>query len=67
MTCIDEGARWGDWCRAPPLVWVELVPPPFWLEPTAVVDMLLAGWCSCTSGLSPKARFSGPSMLVERI
>jgi hypothetical protein len=67
MPCISEGARWGDWCEAPPLVWVELVPPPFWLEATAVVDMLLASWCSCTSGMSPKAGFSGPLAMVERI
>jgi hypothetical protein len=25
---------------------VELVPAPFWLEPTAVVDILFVGWCS---------------------
>jgi hypothetical protein len=53
--------------RAPPLVWVELVPPPFWLEPTTVVDMLLACWCNYTLGMSPKARFSGPPVMVETI
>jgi hypothetical protein len=67
MTCIAEGARGGDWCEAPPLVLVELAPPPFWLEPVAVVDMLLAGWCSWTSGISPKVGCSGPSVMVERI
>jgi hypothetical protein len=46
MTCIGEGAHWGDWCGAPLLVWVELAPPSFLLDPAAVVDVLLAGWCS---------------------
>jgi hypothetical protein len=36
---------WGDWKGSPPLVWVELVPPPFWLDPAAVVD-IVASWCS---------------------
>jgi hypothetical protein len=68
MTCTGEGAHRGDWCGAPPLVWVELVPSPFWLEPMAVVvDMLLVGLCSWTSGISPKAGCSGPSVMVERI
>jgi hypothetical protein len=66
MTCIGEGARGGDWCRAPLLGWVELTPPPIWLDPVAVVDML-AGWCSWTSGMSPKAGFSGPSVMAGRI
>jgi hypothetical protein len=52
MTCIGEGALGGDWCGAPPLVWVELVPPPFWLEPAIVVDML--GCCSWISGMLSK-------------
>jgi hypothetical protein len=67
MTCISEGAHWGDWCRGPPLVWVELLPQPFCLKPTVMVDMLLAGWCSCTSGMSPKAKFSRPLAMVERV
>jgi hypothetical protein len=47
MTCSDKDALGGDWCGAPPLVWVELVPPPFWLEPAVVVDMFtgLLGLC----------------------
>jgi hypothetical protein len=52
---------------APPCVWVELVPPLFWLEPTAVVDMLLAGWSSWTSRISPKVECSEPSVMVEKI
>jgi hypothetical protein len=54
MTCTDKGALGGDWCGAPPLVWVELVPPSFWLEPAAVVDMLACcsfeGWVFCGFG-----------------
>jgi hypothetical protein len=41
MTCVGEGAHGGDCCGPSPLVWVKLAPPPIWLEPTAVVDMLL--------------------------
>jgi hypothetical protein len=41
MTCIGEGAREGDWCRVPPLVWVELAPPVFWHDHAAVVHVLL--------------------------
>jgi hypothetical protein len=33
----------------------------------AVVDMLLAGWCSWTFGMSPKVECSEPSAMVERI
>jgi hypothetical protein len=65
MTCAGEGACKGDWCRAPLFVWVELVPLPFGLEHVAVVVMLLVGWCSWTSGMSPKAGCSGPSVIVE--
>jgi hypothetical protein len=54
MICVGEGAHGGDCCGAPPLVWVKLVPPPFWLEPAAVVNILLASSCSWTLGLSPK-------------
>jgi hypothetical protein len=67
MTCISEGAHGGDWCRAPPLVWVELVPSVFWLDPAAVVDMLLTRCCSWTPGISPKVGCSNPSMILERI
>jgi hypothetical protein len=66
MSCVGEGARIGDWCEAPPLVWVELAALPFWLEPTTVVDML-AGWCSWTSRMSPAVERSKPSAMVERV
>jgi hypothetical protein len=33
------------WRGSPPLVWVELVPPPCWLDPTTVAD-ITTGWCS---------------------
>jgi hypothetical protein len=66
MTYIGKGACAGDWCGAPPLVWVELAPPRFWRDPAAAVDML-AGWCSWTSGMSPKDGCSEPSAMVERI
>jgi hypothetical protein len=57
----------GDCYGAPLLVWVKLAPSPFWLEPAVVVDMLLAGWCSWTLGMSPKVGCSEPSIMVERI
>jgi hypothetical protein len=41
------------------LVWVELVPPPFWLDPATVVD-IVAGWCSWSSGMSLKVGCSDP-------
>jgi hypothetical protein len=41
MTCIDEVAHRGDWCKAPPLVSVELMPPVFWLDPADVVEVLV--------------------------
>jgi hypothetical protein len=47
-------------------LWVELAPPPFWLESTAVVD-IMAGWCSWSSGISPKVGCSDPSTMVNRI
>jgi hypothetical protein len=49
------------------LVWAELEPPPFWLDPATVVDMLLVGWCNCTSGMTPKVEWFEPSAMVERI
>jgi hypothetical protein len=64
MTCIGEGALSGDWCGAPPLVWVELVPPLFWLEPAMVVDML-AG-CSWIFGMLSKVGCSVVSAVVGR-
>jgi hypothetical protein len=53
----------GDWCEAPPLVWVELAAPPFYLEPAAV-DML-AG-CGWTCGIVLKVGCSTPSAMVAR-
>jgi hypothetical protein len=41
------------------------VPLPFWLDPAAVVDILLVGWCSWTSGMSPKVGSSEPLAMVE--
>jgi hypothetical protein len=66
MTCINEGAHGGDWCEAPPLVWVELAPLAFLLDPAVVVDVLLAGCWNWTSGISPKASCSRPSVMVAR-
>jgi hypothetical protein len=65
MTCTCEGALGCDWCGAPPLVWVELVPPPLWLEPAAVVDMLTS--CSWNSGMLSKVGCSTSSAMVGRI
>jgi hypothetical protein len=48
------------------LVWVELVPPPFWLDPIAAVDIVV-GWCSWSSGMSPKVGCSDPSVKVDRV
>jgi hypothetical protein len=48
------------------LVWVELVPLTFWLDPVAMVEkMLLVGCCNLTSKMSPKAACSRPSTMVE--
>jgi hypothetical protein len=66
MTCIDEGAHEGDWCGMPSLVWVELTPPTFWLDPTAVVEVLLAGCRISASEMSSKVECSEPSAMVER-
>jgi hypothetical protein len=41
MTLIGDNAYGGDWCRMPPLVWIELVPSTFCLDHVAVVDALL--------------------------
>jgi hypothetical protein len=67
MTCIGEAACGGDWCGAPLSVWVELAALPLWLDPTAMVDILLAGWCSWTLRMSPKVECSDPLVMVERI
>jgi hypothetical protein len=64
MTCTDEGALRGDWCGAPSLVWVELVPPTFWLEPAAMVDMLSC--CSWIFGMLSKVACSAASVMVGR-
>jgi hypothetical protein len=51
----------------PSLVWVELAPLAFWLDPAVVVEMLLmAGCCYSTSVMSPKVACSRPSVVVER-
>jgi hypothetical protein len=49
---------------APPLVWVELAPPVFWLDPAAMVGVLLAGRSTWTSGISPKVGCSEPLVMV---
>jgi hypothetical protein len=51
----------------PPLVWVELAPLAFWLDPVAVVEVLLAGCRTSTSGISPRVACSEPSTMVGRI
>jgi hypothetical protein len=48
------------------LVWVELAPPPFWLESAAMVDKL-AGWCRWTLGISLKVECSEPTAMVGRV
>jgi hypothetical protein len=65
MTCISEGTLRGDWCGASPLVCVELVPFIFWLNPTTVVEVLLARCRTSTSGMSLKVGCSEPSTMVE--
>jgi hypothetical protein len=59
---------WRRLVGAPPLVWVELAPPAFWLDPAAVVEvlLLLARCCNSTSRMSPKATCSRPLAMVER-
>jgi hypothetical protein len=64
MTWSGEGILWGDWYGAPPLVWVELTAPPFWLEPTVVVDML-AG-CGWACGAVLRVRCSTLSTMVGK-
>jgi hypothetical protein len=67
MTCINKGALRGDWFGVPPLVCVELVPPMFWLDHAAVVEVLLAECRTSTSRMSPKVGCSEPSAMMERI
>jgi hypothetical protein len=39
----------------------------FWLDPAAMVDVLLVGcWCS-SSGISPKVACSRPSVIAGKI
>jgi hypothetical protein len=48
------------------LVLVELAPPTFWLDPAAVVKMLLlVGYCNSTSRMSLKVVCSRTLMMVE--
>jgi hypothetical protein len=64
MNYTSDGALGGDWCGAPPLVWVELVPPPFWLEPIVVVDMLVG--CNWISRMLSKVGCSVTLVMVGR-
>jgi hypothetical protein len=58
---------WAIGVGAPPLVWIELAPLTFLLDLVVVVNVLLAGYCSWTSGMSPKVGCSELSVMVERI
>jgi hypothetical protein len=53
-----------DCCGAPPLVCVELVASPFWLESVVVVDMLAC--CSFISTMLSKVACSTATMMVGR-
>jgi hypothetical protein len=64
MTCTSEDDLGGDWCAAPPLVWVELVPLPLWLEPATMVDMLAS--CSLIFGMLSKVGYFAASAMVRR-
>jgi hypothetical protein len=63
MIGSGKGALTGDWCRVPPLVWVELTAPPFWLESAAVEILAGCGW---TCGMVPEVGCSVPSVMVGR-
>jgi hypothetical protein len=52
--------------RGTSLVWVELVPLVFLLDPAVVVKALLAGCWSWTYGMSFRASCSEPSTMVVR-
>jgi hypothetical protein len=43
------------------------VPLTFWLDPAVVVETLLGGGNTSTSGMSSKVACSKPSVMVERI
>jgi hypothetical protein len=49
------------------LVWVDLMPLIFWLDPADVVETLLARCNTSTSGMLSKVRCSEPPTMVERI
>jgi hypothetical protein len=51
---------------SPLLVWLELAPSPFWLDPVVIVD-IVAGWCSWSLGMLPKFVCSDPSMMVDKV
>jgi hypothetical protein len=61
-----EGALMGDWCGAPPSVWLELAALLFWLGPAAVMDAW-AGWWSCISTVFLKVGCFGSLAMVGRI
>jgi hypothetical protein len=45
--------------QMPPLVWLELAPLAFWLDPAAVVDALMwVACCNSTSSISVKTAWS---------
>jgi hypothetical protein len=49
------------------LVWVELAPPTFWLDPVVMVETLfLVGYCNSTSMMLLKAARSRALAMVER-
>jgi hypothetical protein len=56
---------WKMWVLV--LVWVEVTPLAFWLDPAAVVEVLLVGCKTLTSRMSPRVGFSEPSTMVERV
>jgi hypothetical protein len=49
--------------QVPPLVWVELIAPPFWLEPAAVDILAGSDW---TCGMVLEVGYSMPSVMVGR-
>jgi hypothetical protein len=51
---------------SPLLVWVEMVPLSFWLDPAVAVD-IVANWCSWSSGISLKVGCLDPSAMVDKV